>query len=47
MMMMGQGMPFGGDLAEIMMMTMNYGIFVEIGAYGLLWYIVRSVNERL
>lgn len=40
-------LPMGNPIAEIVVMTAGYGIFITIGAYGLLWYIVRSVNERL
>jgi len=33
--------------AELMMTMMSYGVFVTVVAYGLLFYIVRRVNERL
>ena len=32
---------------DIMMIMMNYGVFVTVAAYGLLYHIVRRVNERL
>jgi len=32
---------------ELMMIMLNYGVFVTVAAYGLLFHIVRRVNERL
>lgn len=40
-------MPVGDPIADIVALTLPYGLYVTIGAYGLLWYIVRSVNQRL
>jgi hypothetical protein len=40
-------MPVGGQWTDVWVLAMNWGFFIGIAAYGLLWYIVRSVNERL
>ena len=34
-------------VGETMMTMLGYGVFITVGAYGLLYYIVRRVNERL
>ena len=35
------------SLGSAIVPIMNYGVFVTVAAYGLLYYIVRRVNERL
>lgn len=40
-------MASGADFIEIWKLFMNWGYFIAIAAYGLLWYIVRSVNQRM
>ena len=34
-------------LGDVIVPVMNYSVFVTVAAYGLLYYIVRSINERL
>lgn len=42
-----RSMPVGGDWTELWTIAVNWGFYVGIAAYGLLWFIVRSVNQRL
>ncbi len=41
----GERLP--GVMADIVMFGTYYGHFVSMAAYGLLWYIVKRVNERV